>query len=141
MKTSILYLVLCTLTHASAEINGVKFADHPDGKISDPVDKDTADGFRGIDGYSVREVGAEGFPAPALSSDANALGAQIADLQAQLAAANEQVVSLNADLAAASEALLKSQAETAEATANVAKLQGAIDAAAADKAAAAAKKK
>lgn len=43
--------VLCKLPNASGEINGVKFSDHPAGKISDDLSDDAAAQFLSIPGY------------------------------------------------------------------------------------------
>lgn len=131
MKT--LYLVLCTLASASHEINGVKFVDHPEGKISEsPIEKHIADGFRGIDGYHVREV-SEGSMQPENSGQSNigALEEKVADLQAALTQANEQIAALTESNLLANESLKKSQSETAEANDRASQLQKVIDAEAA----------
>jgi len=45
--------VICTLPNAASEINGVAFSEHPNGRISDPIDTATAERFLRIPGYIV----------------------------------------------------------------------------------------
>lgn len=48
--------VICTLPHASDEINGIKFEDHKEGKVSaEAVPADVAERFARIEGYKVVE--------------------------------------------------------------------------------------
>lgn len=49
--------VICTLPNAASEINGVAFSEHPNGRISDPIDTATAERFLRIPGYVAAESG------------------------------------------------------------------------------------
>lgn len=45
--------VLCTLPHASTEINGVKFSESKEGMISEEISEAQANDFTSISGYSL----------------------------------------------------------------------------------------
>lgn len=66
--------VICTLPHASALINGVRFVTHKAGMISEDVGQDVADGFLRISGYVAADK--KGQPAAVdAGSDAGHAGA------------------------------------------------------------------
>lgn len=45
--------IKCTLQNASTEINGIKFEDVDGVMVSEPVEAEVADQFRGINGYEL----------------------------------------------------------------------------------------
>lgn len=67
--------VICTLHNASNLINGVVFAPHKLGVISEEVEQDVADAFLAITGYlSYDEVKASALAAAAASAAAPIVG-------------------------------------------------------------------
>lgn len=48
--------ILCTLPNAAEQINGVVFNEHPQGRLSVPIDDDIAEGFMTIEGYTLLDI-------------------------------------------------------------------------------------